>query len=82
MKQPAQPEYELRLRATPGNWTAPVEKRLALALKCLLRAWGLRCVSVRPVDPAVHGRTAAGTATSAPATPLTSGETYRKEGHR
>jgi hypothetical protein len=38
-------EYELRLRAESGRWQAPPAKRLALALKVLLRAFGLRCTS-------------------------------------
>jgi hypothetical protein len=39
--------YQLTLRPEPGNWRAPADKRLALALKVLLRGYGLRCVTLR-----------------------------------
>lgn len=55
----SQPEiFVLRLRAAPGNWRAPVTKRLALALKILLRSFGLRCTECRPErsEPTVEAR--------------------------
>jgi hypothetical protein len=42
------PHYTLTLRAEPGHWQAPPEQRLRLALKSLLRAYGLRCTDCRP----------------------------------
>jgi hypothetical protein len=35
----------LHLTPAPGNWRTPPEQRLRGALKCLLRAFGLRCVA-------------------------------------
>lgn len=40
----AQPEFNLRLRALPGWRTEPAQ-RLRIALKVLLRGFGLRCLS-------------------------------------
>jgi hypothetical protein len=31
----------------PGRWQAPPEKRLALLLKSMLRAFGWRCVEMK-----------------------------------
>jgi hypothetical protein len=46
--KPQQPErFVLVLRPEPGNWAAPPFQRLRLALKCLLRAYGLRCTDCR-----------------------------------
>ena len=42
----------LHLTPAPGNYQAPPEKRLARLLKCMLRAYGWRCVACRPVTPA------------------------------
>lgn len=41
-------DYLLRLRASPGNWLAPVERRLARLLKAMLRGYGFRCIDCRP----------------------------------
>ena len=45
------PGFVLELRALPGNWRADPVQRLRGALKTLLRAYGLRCTSARPVNP-------------------------------
>lgn len=37
--------YSLTLTPQPGNWQRPPEVRLRAALKCLLRGYGLRCIS-------------------------------------
>ena len=44
---PVQMIFHISLRPEPGNWRAPVDKRLALALKVLLRSFGMRCVNIR-----------------------------------
>jgi hypothetical protein len=36
--------YRLTLVPEPGNWSAPVDRRLAQALKMLKRGFGLRCI--------------------------------------
>lgn len=46
------PRYHLELEPVPGNYLAPPERRLARLLKAMLRAYGWRCVSCRPVAPA------------------------------
>jgi hypothetical protein len=44
------PTYRLTLRAEPpGHDGAPATIRLRRLLKCLLRAFGFRCVEVREV---------------------------------
>ena len=43
--------YTLTLTPAAGNWRTPPEARLRAALKCLLRAFGLRCLNCRPVAP-------------------------------
>lgn len=43
--------FALELRAVPGNWQTPPVLRLRAALKRLLRNYGLRCTSCRPVTP-------------------------------
>lgn len=40
--------FLIELRPTPGNWPAPVERRLARGLKYLLRQCGLRCTRATP----------------------------------
>ncbi|MDE2105467.1 MAG: hypothetical protein KGL39_50030 [Patescibacteria group bacterium] len=40
--------FVLTLRPIPGNWPAPVERRLARGLKYLLRQCGLRCTRATP----------------------------------
>jgi hypothetical protein len=42
--------FTLILRAEPGNWRTSPVLRLRGALKTLLRAFGLRCLSVKPID--------------------------------
>lgn len=42
-------QYELRWKPTPGPWRTAPDQRLRAALKVLLRAYGLRCVSARPI---------------------------------
>ena len=49
MSEPHSFEFELRLRPVPGNWSTPAVQRLRIALKVLLRAFGLRAVECRPV---------------------------------
>jgi len=44
--------FALELEAVPGRHWAPPVVRLRRALKAFLRAYGLRCTSVRPVTPA------------------------------
>jgi len=44
------PVYILRIRSE-GHNLAPEEKRLAVLLKRLLRAYGFRCVSIGPETP-------------------------------
>jgi len=48
---PHKPEFEfsLVLRPCAGNWRTSPEQRLRIALKVLLRAFGLRCTTCRPV---------------------------------
>ena len=41
-------EFLIRLRAERGNWRAPVHRRLSLALKVLLRRFGMRCIECKP----------------------------------
>jgi hypothetical protein len=41
--------FILELRPLPGNWRTSPEQRLRAALKCLLRSFGLRAVTVKPV---------------------------------
>jgi hypothetical protein len=41
----------LHLRPAPGNWQAPPDRRLARLLKCMLRAYGWRCIGAREVLP-------------------------------
>ena len=38
------PSFILSLRPEPGNWRTPPVQRLRLALKVLLRGYGLRCI--------------------------------------
>lgn len=40
--------FHITLRAEPGRWQAGPEQRLGRALKCLLRAFGLRAMKVEP----------------------------------
>jgi hypothetical protein len=49
MNQP--PDFVVRLRPLPGNWRTEPAQRLRIALKVLLRAFGLRAVECRPVLP-------------------------------
>lgn len=49
MSDPARPRYLLLLEALPAD--APADRRLAQALKHLLRAHRLRCVEVRDAPP-------------------------------
>lgn len=49
MPKPTGPIYQLRLTPT-GDGPPPI-RRLQAALKCLLRSFGLRCVSVTEVQP-------------------------------
>lgn len=42
----------LHLRPAPGNWRTGPTQRLRLALKVLLRGFGLRAVSVTATPPA------------------------------
>jgi hypothetical protein len=44
------PHYRLTLRALPGNWRTGPEQRLRIALKVLLRGFGLRCVDLEPLS--------------------------------
>jgi hypothetical protein len=44
-------EFELRLRAEPG-YDVPATKRLAHALKVLLRQFGFKCTRIERVEPA------------------------------
>lgn len=44
------PRYHLELEPVPGNWRTPPLQRLRAALKCLLRAFGLRAIVCRPVQ--------------------------------
>ena len=39
---------EFEMRSEPGNWRTPPVQRLTLALKVLLRGFGLRCIECRP----------------------------------
>jgi hypothetical protein len=49
--KPIRPSFTLILRAETGSrWRSPAHKRLAMALKTLLRAYGMRCVSAVPGD--------------------------------
>jgi hypothetical protein len=43
-----QPVYHLTLTPQAGHWQAPPVQRLRLALKVLLRGFGLRCTECRP----------------------------------
>lgn len=44
------PTFQLVLRAEPRRYgDPPVDRRLAAALKCLLRSFGFRCLSVEEV---------------------------------
>lgn len=64
MKQPAPPEYELRLRALAGHWQAPPVQRLRALLKAALRGYGFRAVRCRPLGERPQGgQTATGPAT-------------------
>ena len=48
--------FALTLRPEPGNWQTPPVQRLRIALKVLLRAFGLRAVSVTPQEPTTTKR--------------------------
>lgn len=52
MKHKPQPEYLIRLRGLPDQVPAPI--RLRRAVKCLLRSFGFRALSIEPaiVEPA------------------------------
>ena len=43
--------FALELEPLPTGWRTPPEQRLRLALKVLLRAFGLRCTVVKVVPP-------------------------------
>ena len=43
--------FTLELEPLPTGWRTPPEQRLRLALKVLLRAFGLRCTVVKAVPP-------------------------------
>lgn len=43
------PSLTLILRPLPGNWRTPPVQRLRIALKVLLRGFGLRCVRCQPL---------------------------------
>ncbi len=47
MSTPAR--YQLTLTAEAG-WPNHADRRLAMALKCLLRSFGLRCTEARQLD--------------------------------
>ena len=51
-----QPSFELTLRALPGSYLTPLEKRLARVLKYALRTAGLRCTRCTPA-PEPKGNT-------------------------
>jgi hypothetical protein len=44
----ARVEYFIALPPLAGNWQAPPVQRLRLALKVLLRGFGLRCIRCQP----------------------------------
>ena len=46
----------LTLRNEPGHEYAPFAVRLRRLLKCMLRSYGLRCVSIGPSGPDETGR--------------------------
>jgi hypothetical protein len=51
--RPPEKEFALRLRPLHGfGWSTAPEQRLKLALKRLLRDYGLRCVQCAPQPPA------------------------------
>ena len=43
--------FALELEPLPTGWRTPPEQRLRLALKALLRGYGLRCTVCRPAVP-------------------------------
>jgi hypothetical protein len=45
-----EPDFILRLRPLTSGWQTTPTQRLRLALKVLLRAFGLRCVDAKPVE--------------------------------
>jgi predicted type IV restriction endonuclease len=45
-------KVQLTLESVNGQaWQSPPIKRLALLLKCMLRAFGFRCVDAREIEP-------------------------------
>jgi hypothetical protein len=44
------PDFLLRLRPLTSGWQTSPTQRLRLALKVLLRAFGLRCISAKPIE--------------------------------
>jgi hypothetical protein len=57
---PEQPRYRITLRALPGGESPPAT-RLKLALKVLLRRFGLKCEFIEEVKPLQEGSRDAGT---------------------
>jgi hypothetical protein len=49
-------EFEIRLRAKPGQWNSPPVRRLAIILKRLLRNYGFQCIRARAIPMQDDGK--------------------------